>query len=171
MNTECANWNLILTCFQQIKAIPHPSFAAIVGQSKVDDLLKNHLQWRNKDDDSLSEILVMPVKSNADLKAGHHVPMFPMPQPSEPLNFFVLFLGSVTKNRKVDDIREYHRRLFKSACDAGGKRYSYDTITHEVRGVDAWKKHYSTSVWHQLCLAKREYDPFHVLGTGIGMWE
>lgn len=142
-----------------------------VGQSKINNLLQDHLQWRDKDDDAVSEILVIPLKSNLALEKGHPVPMFPMPQ--EPLAFFVLFLGSVVGDRRMEEIRAHHRRLYSSSCSSvnGGKRYSYDTITNEVRGENAWKAHHGTSIWHQMCLAKREYDPHHILGRGVGIWD
>ncbi len=142
-----------------------------IGQSKVKSLLENHLKWRDKSDDAVSEILVMPLKSNLVLNRGHHVPMFPMP--SETLLFFVLFLGSAVGNRSIEDIREHHRRLFQSSCSSaeGGKRYSYDTITNEVRGEIVWEGHYGSSVWNQMRLAKREYDPYHILGRGVGIWD
>jgi len=152
-------------------AVPHPSFATIIGKSRVNELLENHLSWRDKIDDASSEILLMPLKSNLSLGKGHSVPMFPMPE--ESLSFFILFLTSVIGERKCEDVIKHHRKLFKSACSSkmGGKRYSYDTITSEVRGEDAWQSHYGSATWYQVCLAKREFDPYHILGRGIGMWD
>ena len=142
----------------------------IVGQSKINNLLHNHLQWRHKDDDNVSEILVIPLKSNLALKKVKAIMSLYFQCPTDRLHFLCYFWDRSWANRRMEEIREHHRRLYTSSCSSvnGGKRYSYDTITNEVRGENEWKAHHGTSIWHQMCLTKREYDPHHILGRGVG---
>ena len=164
-------------------AIPHPSFATIVDCSVAVSILESHLEDKDgRGDDSLNEILIIPVKSNGQLKSGHHVPMFPMPEQSskqsDPLSFFLLFLGSVLpheykamEQESMDALMKHQKMLFDQSVALGGKRYSYDTVTANVTGEAAWQHHYGTNTWHDVCVSKRRYDPLHVLCPGIKMWD
>ena len=87
----------------------------------------------------------------------------------------MLVLGSVLPGEHADRdmlrLRNHHRKLFQTSQQLGGKRYSYDTLTNEVRGEAAWKEHYGAVEWEKICVAKRLYDPFHLLGSGVAMWD
>jgi len=128
-----------------------------------------------KSDDSTNEILIIPVKSNSKVCSGHDVRMFPMPKGSE-LSFFILFLGSViprsgeTSQNIMAKIRAHHRSLHALSNALGGKRYSYDTITSEVKGENSWKQHFGEETWRGLVAAKRKFDPNHILCPGIPIW-
>ena len=157
-------------------SVPHPSFATTVSEEHVARVLEHHISSDNRGDDSVNEILIMPVKSNSQLKKGHNTPMFPLPS-EDGLSFFLLFLGSVvTKSEScsadkiMTSIRGHHRSLYSLTKSLGGKRYSYCTITSEVIGEEEWKQHYGERVWKDLRVAKRKYDPHHVLCPGIKMW-
>ena len=162
-------------------SVPHPSFATVVGRADTLGLINLHLESANRGDDSINEILIIPMKSNATLHRGYHVPMFPMPERSgqddDALSFFLLFLGSViptptiSAEESMQTIRKHHRFLYNHSISVGGKRYSYDTITNEVRGEALWKEHYGEYTWHQICTSKRAYDPLHVLSPGVHMWD
>ena len=162
-------------------SIPHPSFATIISEKHALALLNKHLDSSDRGDDSTNEILIMPIKSNVNLDSGHQVPMFPMPEDTE-LSYFILFLGSVVPEGTVTEaarsaeitmskIRAHHRELYTLSNDLGGKRYSYDTITAEVKGEEAWKAHYGDETWKGLVSAKRKFDPDHILCPGVNMWK
>merc|ERR1712151_940689 len=104
-----------------------------------------------------------------------------MPEDTE-LSFFLLFLASVVPKGSdaeaacsaeiiMSKIRGHHSKLYTTSIDLGGKRYSYDTITAEVKGEDAWKAHYGDETWKGLVLAKRKFDPDHILSPGVNMWK
>mmetsp|Transcript_24366 Transcript_24366/g.37055 ORF Transcript_24366/g.37055 Transcript_24366/m.37055 type:complete len:1065 (+) Transcript_24366:1685-4879(+) len=165
--------------------VPHPSFATLIDEHQAPTLLDYHLASNARGDDSTNEILIMPVKSNSSLSCGHNVPMFPIPKGSE-LSFFLLFLGSVIPKPKGDNndpnapscsdqmstIRAHHRKLYSLSIKIGGKRYSYDTITAEVKGEKAWKEHFGChETWERLVLQKRKFDPNHILCPGVDMWK
>lgn len=157
-------------------SVPHPSFATTISEEHVARVLEHHISSDSRGDDSVNEILIMPVKSNAHLKKGRNTPMFPLPS-EDGLSFFLLFLGSVvTKSEScsadkiMKSIRDHHRSLHYLTKSLGGKRYSYCTITSEVIGEVEWKQHYGESVWENLRVAKRKYDPYHVFYPGIKMW-
>lgn len=157
-------------------SIPHPSFAVLVPSNEGTKLIQQHIESSDRGDDSTNEILIMPLKSNASLGRGHHVPLFPMPESNSSLSLFILFLGSVTEGESAEEemqrLRQHHRSLYQSATTTlGGKRYSYDTITTEVLGESAWKRHHGDLTWHQMCVAKRRYDPFDIFGSGLHIWE
>jgi len=157
--------------FVSSTAIPHPSFATVVGAAHGMDVIREHLESPGRGDDKLNEVLLMPLKSNASLRVGSPVPMFPMlNNDNEPLCFFLLFLGSVTGTQTFESLSKHHSHLHEYALSVGGKRYSYDTVTSTMRGESVWKEHYGAAVWHRMCLAKREYDPFHILGAGVHIW-
>ena len=157
-------------------SVPHPSYATMIDEKHVVQLLESHISSPKRGNDQLNEILIMPLKSNTNLSKGHRVPMCPLPEDSE-LSFFLLFLGSVVPGETDDspqtimnDIREHHRSLYRSSNSLGGKRYSYDTITSEVDGSE-WRNHFGEATWEKLRAVKRLYDPNHMLCPGIKMWE
>ena len=154
--------------------VPHPSFATLIDENHIQNLLDHHLHSNDRGDDKTNEILIMPVKNTSILSTGHDVPMFPMPKGSE-LSYFVLFLGSVIPgggSDQMSSIRSHHRKLHSLSLSLGGKRYSYDTITNEVRGETAWKAHIgSEATWKSLVEAKRRFDPNHILCPGVHMWK
>ena len=157
-------------------SIPHPSLATIISREGAMQLIEEHLASPNRGDDRHNEILLMPMQSNASLGTGSHVPMFPMPEDvKNDWSFFMLVLGSVLPGEKAESdmakLRAHHRGLFASSQSLGGKRYSYDTLTNDVRGEAAWKKHYGPVEWERICSAKKLYDPFHTLSPGVAMWD
>ena len=156
-------------------SVPHPSYATMIDEKHVVQLLESHISSPKRGNDVVNEILIMPLKSNTNLSKGRHVPMCPLPDDSE-LSFFLLFLGSVVPGETDDspqtimnDIREHHRSLYRLSTSLGGKRYSYDTITSEVGGSE-WRNHFGEATWEKLRAAKRLYDPNHMLCPGIKMW-
>ena len=162
--------------------IPHPSFATLIDEDHAPMLLDHHLASDARGDDRTNEILIMPVKSNSNLSSGHNVPMFALPKDSE-LSFFLLFLGSVVPKPQSDKsaapscsdqmstIRAHHRKLYSLSTKLGGKRYSYDTITAEVKGETEWKAHFGfQETWNKLVLQKRKFDPKHILCPGVDMF-
>lgn len=163
--------------------VPHPSFATLIDEKHAPTLLDHHLGSSERGNDSTNEILIMPVKSTSKLAnfSGQNVPMFAMPEDSE-LSFFLLFLGSVIPeqsdveqasscSKQMTEIRAHHRALYSLSTALGGKRYSYDTITSEVKGEAAWKEHFREDNWRRLVLAKRKFDPNHILCPGVDMWK
>ena len=157
-------------------SVPHPSYASMIDEKHVVPLLESHISSPKRGNDNVNEILIMPLKSNANLSKGHCVPMCPLPDDSE-LSFFLLFLGSVVPGKTDDspqtimnDIREHHRSLYRQSNSLGGKRYSYDTITSKVDG-SGWRAHFGEATWEKLRAAKRLYDPNHILCPGIKMWK
>lgn len=171
---------VIETNKSQGKAVPHPSFATILSEQNASLLLQKHLNSPLRGNDSTNEILIMPVKSNVDTNQGHSTPMFPMPQKVEDqdLSFFILFLGSAIERgnssveSEIENIRNHHRTLYQYSLELGGKRYSYDTITNEIRGQDQWKAHYGEELWSRIIEMKQKYDPFHTFcSVGVDMFD
>ena len=162
---------------QEHGSIPHPSLANVISREGAMQLIDQHLASPDRGDDKHNEILLIPMRSNGALGVGSHVPMFPMPEnvQADDWSFFMLVLGSVlpgeNAERDMERLRHHHRQLFETSQALGGKRYSYDTLTNEVRGEAAWKKHYGAVEWETICVAKRLYDPFHLLGSGVAMWD
>ena len=161
---------------KQGKPVPHPSLALVMDQSQSMSLIEQHMSSPDRGEDSVNEILIIPLKSNATLQRGNHVPLFPMPiktttSDQHSLSYFLLFLGSVIESDDAQKLSKNHRSLYEYAVARGGKRYSYDTVTNDVRGRSAWEEHYGDVTWHRLCVAKRQYDPWNMLGSGLHMWE
>ena len=157
-------------------SVPHPSYATMIDEKRVVQLLERHISSPKRGEDRVNEILIMPLKSNANLSKGHRVPMCPLPDDSK-LSFFLLFLGSVVSGETDDspqtimnNIREHHRSLYRLSNSLGGKRYSYDTVTSEVDGSE-WRDHFGEVTWEKLRATKRLYDPNHILCPGIKLWE
>ena len=153
-------------------SIPHPSFATIVPYENAPSILEKHLRSESRGDDETNEILVMPLQRNDVVSKGHETPMFPTPKSDDSLFLFLLFLGSVTDpaSDEMENIRSHHKMLHEHSTSIGGKRYSYDTITSDIKG-EAWKKHYGESVWEQIIQSKQKYDPYFLFKSmGVQMF-
>mmetsp|Transcript_15045 Transcript_15045/g.23346 ORF Transcript_15045/g.23346 Transcript_15045/m.23346 type:complete len:203 (-) Transcript_15045:18-626(-) len=164
--------------------VPHPSFAVVLSMEATSSLLKRHLASDGRGDDSTNEILIIPVMSNRELKSGRDTPMFPLPTSNgdgdllDSVCFFVLFLGSaiardeqVSQAKEIEKIRTHQRMLYEHARVMGGKRYSYDTITNEIRNEDEWKEHYGETTWKRIIAGKQKYDPYHIFhSSGVNMF-
>lgn len=164
--------------------VPHPSFAVVVSMEATSSLLTRHLASDGRGDDSTNEILIIPVVSNRELKSGRDTPMFPLPTSNgdddlfDNLCFFVLFLGSAiardeqaSLTKEIEKIRNHQRMLYEHARVMGGKRYSYDTITSEIRNEDEWKEHYGEITWKRIIAGKQKYDPYHIFhSAGVNMF-
>ena len=155
--------------------VPHPSMVITIEKDNGMEVLRQHIESKDRGNDSFNEILLIPIKPCTAQQDGVHVPMFPMPEVDSTSNiaFFMLFLGSAIPNTQanIDKVRKHHFQLYEYAISLGGKRYSYDTVTADVKGEAQWKKHYGDEVWHKICIAKRKYDPHHMLCPGIPIWE
>ena len=152
--------------------IPHPSSAVTIEKDRADKLIEyylKHINWNH------GEILLIPIRPDATVSNGIDIPMFPMPEVDSDSSvvFFILFLGSVIPNSKINlkKVLDEAEAIFRHAIELGAKRYSYDTVTSLVKGEQSWKEHFGKKQWHNICRAKQKYDPFHILGPGIYMWD
>ena len=153
--------------------IPHPSFATIVPWNKASSLVEMHLNSDKRGNDETNEILMMPIIANDVLSQGHNTPLFPMSKSKDSLHVFLLFLGSVIDplSNEMEEIRSHHKLLYEHSKSIGGKRYSYDTVTSDVKGSIAWKEHFGESVWKQIVDSKCKHDPYFLFcSRGVEMF-
>ncbi len=155
-------------------SIPHPSFAITIPLENAPPLIEKHVTSSDRGDDKTNEILMMPVVTN---KKGHEVPMFPTSKSDNSLHLFMLFLGSAISDSqgsmsdKIATIRSHHNILHDYAISLGAKRYSYDTVTSDIRGEKAWKDHYGQNTWKTIMESKCKYDPYFLFQSiGVQMF-
>jgi hypothetical protein len=79
-----------------------------------------------------------------------------------------LILSSALSSDQGGDRPITLRPCYESPYQDGGKRYSYDTVTHDVRGESAWREHHGNVAWHQICQNKRELTFWAVVS---GIWD